>query len=226
MHEADTIALPQAEEITPVVLAHELRSPLGAVQGLAALISGETYGALPDRRYAEAARQIEDACRHMEALIADVVAASHREFGDDVLNEDEVDLSALVQEARTWLQRDIVAAEVVVRARVDIEPVMVWGDARRLRQAVLNVLGNAVKYTPRGGKIDVDIGAGANREVVVAIANDAAEGDGVRGGSGLGLYVTRRQMHLHGGDFILHRTPGGGVLAHLVLPASKRVRGG
>ena len=51
------------------------------------------------------ARQIEDACRHMETLIADVVAASHREFGDDVLNEDEVDLSALVQEAQVWLQR-------------------------------------------------------------------------------------------------------------------------
>ncbi len=223
--DADTIAVPRPEEISPVVLAHELRSPLGAVQGLASLIAAEAYGALPDPRYREAARQIEDACRHMEALIADVVAAAHREFGDDVLLEGEVDLSDLVDSAQAWLQRDIVAAGVVVRARVEIEPLVVWGDARRLRQAVLNVLGNAVKYAPRGARIAVEAGASAEG-VEISVRNDEATGDGLGGGAGLGLYVTRRQMRLHGGDLILRRLPTGGVLARLVLPAGRRVRGG
>lgn len=223
--DADTIALPQAEEISPAVLAHELRSPLGAVQGLASLIAAEAYGALPNPRYREAARQIEDACRHMEALIADVVAASRREFGDDVLLEGEVDLSELLASAQAWLQRDIVAAGVVVRARVEVRPVVVWGDARRLRQAVLNVLGNAVKYAPRGTRIAVEVGVSAEA-VEIAVTNESSTAEAVGGGAGLGLYVTRRQMRLHGGELFLRRLPSGGVLARLALPAKRWVRGG
>lgn len=224
--EAETIAVPQPEEITPLVLAHELRSPLGAIQGLAGLIGAEAYGPLSDPRYREAAHQIEDACRHMEALIADVVAASHREFGDDVLLESEVDLSDLVASAQAWLQRDIVAAGVVVRARVNLQPVVAWGDARRLRQAVLNVLGNAVKYAPRGSRITVEVGGGSSDGAAITVANDARAGDAISGGAGLGLYVTRRQMRLHGGELFLKRQPDGGVLARLALPAARWVRGG
>jgi signal transduction histidine kinase len=223
--EAETIAVPQPEEISPLVLAHELRSPLGAIQGLAGLIGAEAYGPLSDPRYRKAARQIEDACRHMEALIADVVAASHREFGDDVLLEGEVDLSDLVASAQAWLQRDIVAAGVVVRARVNLQPVVVWGDARRLRQAVLNVLGNAVKYAPRGSRIAVEVGV-SPEGVGITVVNDARAGDAISGGAGLGLYVTRRQMRLHGGELFLKRQPDGGVLARLALPAARWVRGG
>lgn len=221
----DTIALPQPEEISPLVLAHELRSPLGAILGLANLIGDEVYGALPDPRYRAAARQIEDACRHMEALIADVVAASRREFGDDVLREGEVDLSELAASAQEWLQRDIVAAGVVMQARVNLEPVVVRGDARRLRQAVLNVLGNAVKYAPRGSRIPVEIAVSAEG-VTIAVANDAAADEAISGGAGLGLYVTRRQMRLHGGELFLHRTAAGGVLARLTLPPARWMRGG
>ncbi len=223
----ETDALP-GEQISPIVLAHELRSPLGAVQGFAALIAAQAYGPLEDRRYVEAARQIEDACRHMETLIADVVEAARRQFGDDALKEGEVDLSGMISAAHTWLQRDIVAAGVVVRARVALVPLLVRADAVRLRQALLNVLGNAVRYTPKGGRIRVETSVDADHGVTILVENDGEPGvDGFsESGTGLGLYVTRRQMRLHGGDLVLRHRPEGGVTARLCLPATRWISGG
>ena len=229
-----TMSLPETtleaenEQISPIVLAHELRSPLGAAQGFAALIAAQAYGPLGDRRYVEAAKQIEDACRHMESLLVDVVETARREFGDDALKEVDVDLSELVASAHTWLQRDIVAAGVVVRARVALEPVVVRADRMRLRQALLNVLGNAVKYTPRGGRISVETDVDAGAGVVISVENDGvADADGiVLGGTGLGLYVTRRLMRLHGGDLILRHRPEGGLSVRLCLPSARWVAGG
>lgn len=227
MADSETDA-PSADEISPIVLAHELRSPLGAVQGFAALIAAQAYGPLGDRRYAEAAKQIEDACRHMETLIAEVVAASRRKFGDDTLKESDVDLSGMISAAHEWLQRDIVAAGVVMWARVDLVPVVVRADAVRLRQALLNVLGNAVRYSPRGGRIRVEIGVDAAHGVTVQVENDGEPGvDGFsESGTGLGLYVTRRQMRLHGGDLVLRHRAEGGVIARLCLPAARWISGG
>lgn len=225
--EAETCVLPATEDVAPAVLAHELRSPLGAIQGFAGLIAAEAYGPLPDPRYVEAAKQVEDACRHMESLIADMVAASRRQFGDDALQEAEVDLSQLLADAHAWLSRDIVAAGVVVRVRVALTPVVVRGDARRLRQAVLNVLGNAVRYTPRGGRIGIDVCRDADGGVEIAVENDGTpDVSGVEGGTGLGLYVTRRQMRLHGGDLRLRPRVAGGLVAQLRLPPERWVSGG
>lgn len=222
----ETDVLPD-EQISPIVLAHELRSPLGAAQGFASLIASQAYGPVGDRRYIEAAKQIEDACRHMESLIADVVESARRDFGEDALRETDVDLSELVSAAHTWLHRDIVAAGVVLRARVALEPVVVRADAVRLRQALLNVLGNAVKYTPRGGRITLETEVDAEGGIAIVIENDAAADAAAiaLGGTGLGLYVTRRLLRLHGGDLALKRRPDGGVSVRLHLPASRWVSG-
>lgn len=219
---------PTPDGISPIVLAHELRSPLGAAQGFANLIAAEAYGPLADRRYVEAARQIEDACRHMESLIADVVESARRQFGDDALKETDVDLSELVAAAQEWLHRDIVAAGVVIRARVALVPVVVRGDAVRLRQAVLNVLGNAVKYTPRGGRIVVETVVDGEGGVAISVENDGSpDAEGIAGGgTGLGLYVTRRLMRLHGGDLTLRYRAEGGLSVRLCLPAARLVSGG
>ena len=118
------------------MLAHELRSPLGAIQGFATLIADQAYGPLGDSRYVEAASQVVRACAHIEGLVAGILDDARGHLGVDRLNEAEVNLSELVATAMVWLRKDIVDAGVVVRACVEVCPTRVRGDQRRLRQAV------------------------------------------------------------------------------------------
>ncbi|MBN2751107.1 MAG: HAMP domain-containing histidine kinase [Rhodospirillaceae bacterium] len=211
--------------LSPAVLAHELRSPLGAVKGFAALIAEQAYGALGDPRYLDAAAQMLLACRHMEGLIDGLLDEARMCLGSDTLDEENVDLSNLVATVQTWLQDEIVQAGVVVRARVEIHPIQVRGDVRRLRQAMLNVLGNAIKFTPRGGHIDIGIGGDAAGGIAIVVHNDAAlpRAAASGGGCGLGLYITRCQMQAHGGDVSMHQDDEKGMRVILHLPASRRV---
>ncbi|MGE4528313.1 MAG: sensor histidine kinase [Rhodospirillaceae bacterium] len=211
--------------MSPAALAHELRSPLGAIKGFASLIAEQAYGPPGDSRYLDAAAQMLVACRHMESLIDGLLDEARMRLGADALNEETVDISEMLATVQSWLADDIVRTGVVVRARVPLRPVLVRGDARRLRQAMLNVLGNAVKFAPRGGHIDIETTVEAEGGVVVSFRNDVAvEEMGAPGsGCGLGLYITRAQMRAHGGELAVQPTAGGGVLVRLFLPASRRV---
>ncbi|WP_337998295.1 HAMP domain-containing sensor histidine kinase [Oleispirillum naphthae] len=223
----DTPHTGEAEGLTPAALAHELRSPLGAIKGFASLIAEQAYGPPGDSRYLDAAAQMLVACRHMESLIDGLLDEARMRRGTDALNETTVDLSEMLATVQSWLSDDIVRTGVVVRARVALRPVLVRGDERRLRQAMLNVLGNAVKFAPRGGHIDIAIAVEAEGGVAISFRNDvAAAAMGAPGtGCGLGLYITRAQMCAHGGDLAVQPTAGGGVLVRLFLPASRRVAG-
>lgn len=226
--------------LAPAVLAHELRTPLNVVQGYAGLIAEAAYGPVGDERYLAAARQMVDACRHMAELIDGVLDIGRMDAGADVLHEEILDIHHLVDSALQWLRQRIVASGVVVRSRVPLMPVLVRGDARRLRQAVLNLLDNAIKYTPRGGHIDVVLRDAADGGLWVEVDNDApppepdaGEKPFVRGeaaeaktfGAGLGLFITRCQMRAHGGDLEIRKNPRGNTVACLLLPPERRVRG-
>lgn len=223
----DTSDIEEAEAggLTPATLAHELRSPLGAIKGFAALIAEQAYGPPGDPRYLDAAAQMLVACRHMESLIDGLLDEARMRMGTDALHEETVDLSEMLSTVQSWLRDDIVRTGVVVRARVPLRPVLVRVDERRLRQAMLNVLGNAVKFAPRGGHIDIETDAKAGSGVVISFRNDvAADAMGKPGtGCGLGLYITQAQMRAHGGELSVQPTPGGGVVVRLFLPASRRV---
>jgi signal transduction histidine kinase len=210
--------------LRPAVLAHELRSPLGAIQGFASLIAEQAYGPVNEPRYVEAAAQALRACAHMENLISGILDAARTQVGGEPLKEEELDLSELVSGAVSWLRREIVEAGVVVRARVELKPIRVRGDRRRLTQALLNVLDNAIRHTPRGGHVDVEIVAGEGVEVAVRNETMAGADDAVSfGGNGLGLYITRCQMRAHGGDAVLRRADEKTFAVALRLPVERRV---
>ncbi len=216
--------------LLPAVLAHELRSPLGAVQGFAALMASEAYGPMGDERYVEAARQMEAACHHMEDLIASVLQMAREKTDDSQLDEKKVDVSDLLNDAQIWLQNKIVDARVVVRLRVSLDPIYVYADERRLRQAVLNVLDNAIRYTPAGGYVDVEAVRREDQGVDICVCNDAprlecgrleAKASKSMTGQGLGLYITRAQMAAHGGSVRLIPDGRGRTNAVLSLPADR-----
>lgn len=222
----DAKPLDDEEALRPAMLAHELRSPLGAIQGFAALIAEQAYGPLNEPRYVEAAAQALRACAHMEGLIAGILDAARSRVGGDRLDEEEIDLSDLVATAVSWLRKDIVEAGVVVRARVEMTPLRVRGDRRRLTQALLNVLDNAIRHTPRGGHVDVETGvAGDGVEIAVRNETFSAGRSLADAGNGLGLYITRCQMRVHGGDVEMRRGDGDGFVVALRLPAARRVSG-
>ncbi len=210
--------------LRPALLAHELRSPLGAIQGFVSLIAEQAYGPVSEPRYVEAAAQALRACVHMENLVSGVLDATRVQVGGDHLNEEAVDLSEVIADAVDWLNKDIVYAGVVVRVRVGLQPVRVLGERRRLMQAVLNVLDNAIRHTPRGGHVDVSVESSADG-VEVLVRNEAAEeGNSVDSrGNGLGLYITRCQMRAHGGDVLLRRVDERTFAVGLRLPAERRV---
>jgi len=218
--------------LLPAVLAHELRTPIGAVQGFASLIAQEAYGEIGDKRYIDAARQMIQACQHMESVVANVLEVAKQHSVDDRLNEVDADLYELIETSQNWLQDKIVEAKVVVRARVPLTTICARVDERRMRQAILNILDNAIKYTPSGGHIDVEITVDDAEGIEISVTNDLpkenrgrshASSMAVIGGFGLGLYITRCQLKAHGGDMAIYPTSEGRAKASLLLPIDRKV---
>jgi len=218
--------------LLPAVLAHELRSPIGAVHGFSSLIAQEAYGPIGDKRYIEAARQMMMACRHMESLVENILEISKHENGDAEVKEEIIDLYDLTSNVQSWLQHQVVEAQVIVRPRIGLDDMRVRGDSRRIRQAFLNIMENAIRYTPKGGYIDIQITVVESGAVELTVCNDLPQVDGIQvqhdgassiTGHGLGLYITRSQMQAHGGDLKVFPNGDGRAMAVLSLPASRRI---
>jgi len=216
-------------------LSHELRTPLNAILGFADVLLAEVDGPLSDeaRDNLTVLRRSAD---HLRALIDDILDLSALESGELELDLGQVDVFG-------------VAAEVVREARVTAEgkalavtlsgrPVTAWADARRVRQILGNLVGNAVKFT-RGGSVDVsvepsgefvsiavaDTGPGidpAQRAVIFEEYWQAPSSRQSRIGSGLGLAITRRLVRMHGGNIDLESEIGKGSRFTVNLPMLSR----
>jgi len=140
-------------------ISHELRTPLNAVIGYAEMMSMGVLGPLGNQRYAEYAEDIRRSGVHLRDLLQDLIDLSRIESGNYEPTLEEVDLSIVTQEAATMLEMR--AREKGLHFHVDVEESLcICADARAIRQIVLNLLANAVKYTDRG-TVSVDIGTDA-----------------------------------------------------------------
>jgi PAS domain S-box-containing protein len=213
-------------------MSHELRTPLNAVLGFSDLLNEESYGTLNDRqrRYVN---HISTGGKHLLRLINDILDLSKIEAGRLQLAIENVQVNNCMSEAVDCLRplSDKKSQTVVVKPSAKLS---VRADVTRLKQILMNLLGNAVKFTPAGGKIEVaarqiggvvrievsDNGPGIPREEQQRIfeAFQRLQQSKTTEGTGLGLAITKRLVELQGGNLGLESQPGQGSCFYFTLP--------
>jgi PAS domain S-box-containing protein len=216
------------------VLSHELRTPLNAIYGWARMLYDDTIGADLRRRAVDA---IFRNARAQLQLVEDLIDMSRIITGNMRLDVGPVDLAAVIEAALDTVRPAAVAKEIRLEARLESPDVTISGAADRLQQVVWNLLINAVKFTPRGGRVEIELRRGdADVEIVVSdtgegIAADLLphvferfrQGDSsstrAHGGLGLGLALVRHLVDLHGGTVRAESPgPGRGATFTVALP--------
>lgn len=223
-------------------ISHELRTPLNAIIGFAEILNSQIFGPLGDRRYVHYAADIRDSGQHLLNLINDVLDVSKVEFGKLELHEETVDIAAVLESCMRLMRDRAESAGLELRADLPQELPLLQGDARRLKQILLNLMSNAVKFTPSGGAVVVRA-AVVPDGLTIAVADTGigiADGDLEKAlrpfgqidsriarkyqGSGLGLPLTKSMIELHGGQLSLESEVGRGTVATVWLPAARVIR--
>lgn len=213
-------------------LDRALRGPLGKIIANADSISAQTEGPLkPD--YAEYASDIANAGRHLLGLVDDLVDLQAIERDDFGTADEEIDLADVARRAAGLLAVRAAQAEVRIDRPAMDESIPVQGEFRRALQVLVNLIGNAVRYSPSGGMVWIRLERDEARgHVIVADQGKGiAQADQERifekfgrvdpnepGGSGLGLYIARRLARAMGGDLVVDSAPGQGARFVFSLP--------
>jgi signal transduction histidine kinase len=225
-------------------MSHELRTPLNAIIGFSDILIGQIFGPLSDARYADYARDIRDSGLHLLTLINDVLDIAKVEFGKVELLEETVDIADVVESCLRLVRERALTAGVQLDQTLAPTLPYLMGDARRLKQILLNLLSNSVKFTPAGGRVTV--GASHDADGFRVTVEDTGIGIAAADletalrpfgqidsrlarkyqGTGLGLPLARSMAELHGGRLELRSAPGEGTTATLWLPPNRVVERG
>jgi signal transduction histidine kinase len=218
-------------------MSHELRTPLNAIIGFAQLVAEERVGPGVSPAYRGYAEAILSGGQHLLTLINDILDLSKIEAGKMQLAETDFALSKVIAEATGMLQGQFAAKSQHLEIAVD--GVMLRADRQKLRQILVNLLGNAHKFVPPGGHVAVRTARGADGGVTLDIVDngtgmDAEEIENAwmpfsRGaapftapeGTGLGLPISRSFAELHGGTLDIESRKGHGTTLRLRLPAAR-----
>jgi signal transduction histidine kinase len=240
-----TVAMKQADAASRAKsaflasMSHELRTPLNAVIGFGQVIAMEKVGAGVAPTYREYGNLIVRSGEHLLGLINDILDISKVEAGKMEINETDFPVTDVVNEVRRLLGDQI--GNRLQTLGVDPPPagVMLRADRRRILQILINLLGNASKYSPVGSMIAlrcrlrhdgdlellvIDEGSGmtdAEIEVALTLFGQAAAGRSHNSGTGLGLPLARTMIELHGGQMIIESAKGRGTTIRVVLPAER-----
>ncbi len=223
-------------------MSHELRTPLNSIIGFAELLDRQHLGPLGAAKYQEYVRDILDSGRHLLTVINGVLDLSRAEAGKLVPHAEEIDLLALARVCLRSLAEIAESRAIRLVDNLDIgpEPPLLHADARMTRQVILNLLSNALKFTPPGGEIAISIarsaddglelivrdsGIGIDEADLARVFEPFVQADGSHQrrfeGSGLGLPLSRRLMQAHGGTLTLESAPGQGTVARMGFPAAR-----
>ncbi|MFC5462585.1 ATP-binding protein [Massilia niabensis] len=216
------------------MLAHELRNPLAPIMVAAELLG---HASVDVERVKRTGAVILRQVKHLTSLVDDLLDVSRVTRGLVVIDKQRVDMRTILAQAVEQVTPLLQARRHHLEVRPQAQPLVVCGDAKRLIQVLANLLNNAVKYTPPGGRIDVetriegscaqvsvsDNGIGMSEELITRafelFAQAERGSDRTQGGLGIGLAVVKRLVELHGGTIRVHSDgPGQGSRFTVSIP--------
>ena len=221
-------------------MSHELRTPLNAIIGFAELIHAQRSARGAIASHAEWAGDILASGRHLLSVINEVLELSRIEAGRYELADEPVDVASVVRSCLSMIRRQAEQSGVRLDCEVAELGAALRADRRALKQVLINLLGNAVKFTPRGGTVSIRAARADNGDIELVVADtgigiDPAMLPGLcepftqadasisrkYGGSGLGLAISRKLMALHGGTLTIDSILGNGTTVRVTFPAAR-----
>lgn len=213
--------------------SHELRTPLNAIVGFADMMRNAVFGPLSDR-YQEYAALIHEGGQNLTLIVDDVLDLARLEAGRYEIYADLQSLTDLAAEAVHFM-RDEATRKGIELELVGPDDVEAFADSKAVRQIALNLISNALKFTPTGGRVEVaaldapggavlavsDTGVGISPEDLTRLSRAFEQGDAGKRqkGAGLGLSVVRAFAELHGGRLDIESREGGGTTISVFFPA-------
>jgi len=215
-------------------MSHELRTPLNAIIGFSEVLNERMFGELNEKQD-EYLKDIHASGQHLLSLINDILDLSKIEAGRMELELTHFDLPQAIDNALTLVRERAGRRGIALHQAVDEGLGQVTGDERKIKQVLLNLLSNALKFTPEGGRIDVRAGiadgmaeisvtdtgigiAGEHHDAVFEEFRQVGEADRKAEGTGLGLALCRKFVELHGGQIWVKSQIGLGSTFAFTLP--------
>ena len=220
-------------------MSHELRTPLNAIIGFSSMMRDQLAGPL-GTQYLDYTKIIVESGTHLLAIINDILDVARAETGRLKLSEEEVDIADIVSLSAGMIRTLAEKAEVECSFEVADDLPLFWGDPTKMRQILINLLTNAIKFTPAGGEVrltakqeqngainflikDTGIGIPADKMAVALAPFGQVDSSLARryDGVGLGLPLTKRLLELHDGTLEIISEPGRGTEVTALLPPAR-----
>ena len=218
-------------------MSHELRTPLNAILGLSETLLEQFVGPLNERQV-KAMNGIQESGKHLLALINDILDLSRIESGNEMLTLMPVPISVVCETSILFVKQAALKKEIKLTTQLDEQAQWVIADDRRLKQMLVNLLMNAVKFTPIGGQVELSVKGDKQEGVIYFSVRDTGIGIAQEDigrlfksfvqleaglarrfeGTGLGLALVARLTEIHGGSIRVESEPGIGSTFTLVLP--------
>ena len=222
-------------------MSHELRTPLNAIMGFAEVMEKEILGPIGNPTYREYSRNIHASGSHLLNIINEILDLSRIEAGRYDLHEETIRLTDIAEDCQRLVKIRADAKGLHIIEDFGANLPQVWADPRAMRQICLNLLSNALKFTPKGGRIILgvapsgdggqclfvkDSGPGIPKDEIPKVLQAFGQGSlahqNAEGGTGLGLPIVQNLIQLHGGQFSLKSELRKGTEVMVILP-KKRV---